>query len=94
MCMCPYVLMEELSEIYDVWSETADAQQNSQAIQYPKLRFTMSSTKTTVKWQSDSNLAMSLMSSLQGKTIHRLGEDSPSQAVEHSSQRIQGKSEF
>lgn len=34
------------------------------------------------------------MSSLQGKTIHRLGEDSPSQAVEYSSQRIQGKSEF
>lgn len=36
----------------------------------------------------------SLMSFLQGKTIHGLGEDSASEAAEHSSQGILGKSEF
>ena len=45
----------------------------------------------SVKWQKQCNLVMSLMSFIQGKTIHALGEYSVSWAMEHSSQGILGK---
>ena len=47
-----------------------------------------------VRWHNLNNLATSLMPYIQGEALHRLEEDSTSQAGEHSSRGARGKSEF
>lgn len=45
-----------------------------------------------LKWQDKNNLGMNMMSFIQGRTVHGLGQCCASLAVEHSSQGILGKS--